>query len=249
MKKRLFLAAALIAAMSFACLTGCGNEQPQENAENMTVTELASGGVMLLSVNPEIGIHYDADGNVTKLEARNEDAKAILEKCVGYEGKTTREVVTELVNLIGEAGYFVEEIEGESRKITIEIETGSILPNETFLDDVIADVQQCVTSHDWNSSVAAGETIYGITDYVVQNQTTVPEQKPVTEPTTLEQNQAPAVKPNAGVTDYGRTDYDDTDYGPNNDGVTDYHHADDHQSDYHHTDYHDTDYDGTDYHH
>ena len=178
-------------------LVACGQGVTAPSGE----TALAEGGVLYLKVNPEIAVAYDTDGNVTSVNSRNADASALLEGYTGFEGKSTREVVSELVTLIGDAGYFVEEIEGEKRQITIEIESGSVLPSETFLDEVVADVKLCISTNDWSNPIALeGTTIYGMSDYV-------------------DTDYGPN---NDGVTDFGPTDYNDTDYGPNNDGVTDY---------------------------
>ena len=211
--------------------------QPAETYAAETAA-LADGGTLVVSVNPEIVVKYDRDGNVTELASRNEEGRQILESMSGYEGKSCREVVSQLVTAIGEAGYFVEDVDGSRRQITIEIEAGSALPYDAFLDDVVDDVRRCVDSHHWASPIdLQGETDYGMTDYVDTD-----------------------YGPNSdGVTDYddtdygpnndGVTDYDDTDYGPNNDGVTDYDDTDygpnsDGVTDYSYTDYGDgvTDY-------
>ena len=236
MKKRFVLAAAL--ALSLSLITGCGAKESAKEAvkEAPAVIEIAedmkestaeeAAGSLLLSVNPEIAVFYDRDGLVTDVEGRNRDGRDILEHYTGYEGKETRQVVRELVTAIGEAGYFVEDIDGEKRQITIEIETGSRIPHDDFLDEVVDDVQECVNSHSWNSPAEpAGETRhaqprYDDTDYGPNND---------------------------GVTDYGPnndgvTDYADTDYGPNNDGVTDYADTDYGPNNDGVTDYADTDY-------
>lgn len=175
---------------TFAVFTGCSS-QPTESGQ-----ALAEGGTLILKVNPEIAVNYDENGLVTSVKAKNDDAKAILANYTGFEGKECRSVVSELVTSIGEAGYFVEEIEGEKRQITIEIEKGSRLPNNTFIDDVVRDVKNCINSHDWSNPINVfGESDYGITDYVDTDY---------------------------GIGNDGVTDYNDTDYGPNNDGVTDY---------------------------
>jgi len=186
------------------CLTACG----QSAASNEGGQSLAKGGVLILSVNPEIAVEYDEKGAVTGVTARNNDALAIINSCTGLIGQPTREVVTDLVTAIGEAGYFVEEIEGEHRQITLEIKPGSSLPNDAFLDDVIADIRDAVNQHDWSTPlVVEGESDFGISDYIDTDYGV----------------------DNDSVTDYegesaydATTDYDDTDYGPNNDGVTDY---------------------------
>ena len=214
MKKRISLICCVLVLT--LCLTACG----QSAASNEAVKSLAKGGVLVLSVNPEIAVEYDENGTVTGVTARNNDALAIINSCTGLIGQPTREVVTDLVTAIGEAGYFVEEIEGERRQITLEIELGSSLPNEAFLDDVIADIRDAVNQHDWSTPlVVEGESDFGISDYIDTDY---------------------------GVGNDGFTDYDDTDYGPNNDGVTDYsdYGATDSQSDYNdsNTDYGDSVY-------
>ena len=196
--KKSIIAIMMALVMSLVCLTGCGQSAAANNG-----TELASGGVLVLSVNPEIAVEYDGNGLVTGVSARNDDAMDIISSCKGLIGKETREAVKALVSAIGEAGYFVEEIEGERRQITIEIEAGSKLPHDAFLDEVVSDVRDCVNDNNWNVPMdVENESDYGITDYVDTDY---------------------------GPDNDGVTDYDDTDYGPDNDGVTDY---DDGQSNY-----------------
>ncbi len=164
-------AAAIISASAFA---GC---TAKDNAE------IEKGGTVILSVNPEIAISYDASGKVTNVVGINRDGQEIVKNYAGYQGKPCSDVVSALVNAIGDAGYFVEEVESAgSRQIVIELEKGSALPNKTFLSEIKADVLAQVQSHDWSSPIYFdGVTDYGYTNY--------------------------------GVTDYGKTDYDRTDYG------------------------------------
>ncbi len=210
MKKLISILAAMLALV--LCLTACG--QAAATAE-VPIT-LANGGVLCLKVNPEIAINYNTDGVVTDVTARNDDALKVL---AGYsfENKQTKTVVSELVTLIGEAGYFVEEIDGQRRQITLEIEPGSFLPNDVFLEDVVAEIKAVVETHQWTTPL----NVDGLTDYG-------PNADGVTDYIDTDYG------PNAdGVTDYidtdygpsadGVTDYIDTDYGPSADGVTDYH--------------------------
>ena len=252
MKKRFVSAIALAMMTSMVFLAGCSkttavaesssessgvssNENSSESGSaSASAVSLATGGTLYLSVNPEIAIFYDGDGKVTKVEGRNDDGSKILADYTGYEGKEARQVVRELVAEIGEAGYFAEEIEGENRQITIEIEAGSSLPHDGFLEEVAADVRECVNSHHWHSPVdVEGESSYGMTEY--HDTDYGPDNDGVT---------------NYDDTDYGPnndgvTNYDDTDYGPNNDGVTDYS-SDDGDTDYDDTDYGDDDDDDDD---
>ena len=242
MKRRKFFAAASsLAVLAAALLTGCG-DAPQAGS--------LPAGTLTLRVNPEIQIAYDEKGKVLSLTGENGDGKEIVAAYPDYIGKDCEVVVQELVEEIHEAGYFVEDIDGEKRQITIEIETGSRIPHDDFLDEVVDDVQECVNSHSWNSPAEpAGETRhaqprYDDTDYGPNNDG-------VTD--YADTDYGPN---NDGVTDYadtdygpnndGVTDYADTDYGPNNDGVTDYADTDygpnnDGVTDYSYTDYDDGD--------
>ncbi len=265
MKKMRMMWIALALVLSMMCVTACGQNDNNEQTTaarketQQDVVQLADGGVLVLKVNPEIAVEYDENGIVTAVTARNNDAMAIVSSCTGLIGKPAAEAVEVLITAIGQAGYFVEEIEGRQRQITVEIEAGSILPTQDFLDQVIETIRICVTNNSWTAPlIVDGEIDFGVTDYRDTDyapgniatpggqvsETTAPADNKVNETT------APAPRPD---TDCGMTDYDDTDYGPNNDGVTDYGKTDyDGRTDYDDgkTDYDDgkTDYDDSDYH-
>ena len=201
-KKRLTATLAAVLSLSlFGGLIGCGSRQPSDPAAAQagitaeTQTE-EPGGVISLKVNPEIAVFYDENGAVTKVESRNGDGKKVIADYTGFEGKECRTVIGELVALINEAGYFVEETEGEAHQITLEIEKGSVLPAENFLNTIVAEIQKYTSAEKINTPVAVnGESTYGWTNYGDTDY---------------------------GPDNDGVTDYDDTDYGTTSDGVTDY---------------------------
>lgn len=196
MKKKSIIVIVMALVMSLALLAGCGQNAATAGSSVSAEAEVASGGVLVLKVNPEIAVSYDDTGAVTDVSARNDDAKAIIESCEGLVGQQARDVVTQLVTAIGTAGYFAEEIESGARQITIEIEPGSQLPSDTFLDEVITGIRDCVSSNNWQAPLdVENESDYGMENYVDTDY---------------------------GPENDGATNYDDTDYGPNNDGVTDY---------------------------
>lgn len=152
--KKSIIAITVALVMSLALLVGCANDSTSK------------GGVLVLSVNPEIAVEYDENGLVTDVTARNDDAKAIVDSCEDLVGKETRVAVTALVEKMGEAGYFVEEIEGEGRKISIEFEEGSTMPNDTFLKDIVSDVRNLVKSKGWKAPLfLKNGTDYGYSNY------------------------------------------------------------------------------------
>ncbi len=150
----------LVLALSAALLIGC--TAPQQTAavaeaHNAQVEiqpelqpEKLAGGVLRLKINPEIALHYDASGKVTKLEGKNADGVQLLQNVTDCVGKDTSQVLEELVQVIGKAGYFVEEAEGKARKIVLELDPGSEVPHEKFLEDMAAHVKACVESKSWN---------------------------------------------------------------------------------------------------
>ncbi len=211
MKKTIFTVA-LALVLTLCLVVGCSKTPAKTDGGE----KLATGGVLVLSVNPKIAVQYDDNGNVTAVDARNEDAKAIVESCEDLVGKETREAVKMLVAAIGEAGFFVEEIEGERRQITIEIEEGSKLPNDAFIKDIVSDIKDYIKSSEWKANLDVknatdyGLTDYDITDYETDDTTDYDETDYETDDTT----------------DYNDTDYDDddddSDYDDDDDDDTDY---------------------------
>ena len=150
-KNKSILSLILVLALSAAFLLGCSPlPMAAEHPEAVhTHEEPALGGVLCLKVNPEIALHYDENGKVTKLEARNADGAEILKNFTGYEGKETSQVLEALVEVIGKAGYFVEEADGNARKIVLELDPGSQAPHDKFLEDMAAHVKKCVENNKW----------------------------------------------------------------------------------------------------
>ena len=123
---------------------------PAEPVTQVTVQpEPLTGGVLCLKINPEIALHYDENGKVTKLEGRNADGAKIIAGITDYAGKDMEQVLEELVQLIGEAGYFVEEADGTARRIVLELDPGSQVPHDQFLADMAAHVKGCVENKSW----------------------------------------------------------------------------------------------------
>lgn len=154
------------------------------------------GGTLILRVNPEFAIHYDAQGMVVGVEERNDDARAMGLDLTGYEGQECRAAISGLVAKIREAGYLIEEVEGEGNVIDLEVEEGSSLPANDFLRNIVLDTQTYMKGQQASASMqVVGASNYGWTDYADSDY---------------------------GPDNDGVTDYNDSDYGPLNDGVTDY---------------------------
>lgn len=249
-KKRLMATLAAVLSLSlFGGLIGCGSRQPSAPAaaQTGTVTETQAeeqGGVISLKVNPEIAVFYDENGKVTNVESRNDDGKKVIADYTGFEGKECHTVISELIALINEAGYFVEETEGKAHQITLEIEEGSILPTENFLNTIVAEIQKYTSAEKINTPVAIdgestyGWTNYGDTDYGPDNDgvtnyddtdygttsdgVTDYDDKPTAASGSSDNAGGNTNTGTSGHTDYGNTNYGSTDYGSGSDGVTNY---------------------------
>jgi uncharacterized membrane protein YkoI len=128
----------------FAAVAGCGKKGP----------ELKDGtGIILLRVNPEISVHYDEEGIVTDVVPENDDGKVVVENVQDFKGQQVRAVVKQLVAAIHDAGFFVSEIDGSERDITIEIVKGSVFPEESFDKLVAKDVRSTLKEMNLDSNV------------------------------------------------------------------------------------------------
>ncbi len=139
MKLRRMMTAAMASSLALFLLAGCGTAGNQP-----TSAPLAETGQLVLSVNPEILITYNREGKVTALEGANEEGRAIVAAYPDYVGKECDAVLEDLIREIHEAGYFVEDLDGNSRNIILQLEPGSVLPEEDFLDDMSLSARHAV---------------------------------------------------------------------------------------------------------
>lgn len=155
--------------IGFALLVvGCSGDTTNDSQAAVSASEgtaITESGTLYLKVNPEIAINYDDNGQVTSIYGENDDGKEIIGLYPDFIGKDSGLVVKDLIALIGEAGYFVEEIEGEAKKIVIELEAGSAMPSNNFLEVMAASAQSAVEEYKLNSNVEVdGETYITLKD-------------------------------------------------------------------------------------
>ena len=202
-KKRMIIA--LVAVLSLmvcgSLIAGCA----QQSAAGSTA--ISSGdaavqqedeiyGTIVLRVNPEIAVSYDKQGNVVKVEGLNDDGRALVPSDDEFVGQPCRSVVETLLGKFNDAGFLVEEVEGEGRQVQIELEDGSHMPTHNFLNDIVEGADSYAHTNKVNAVFAvSGTTDYGWSYYDDTDY---------------------------GPSNDGVTDYDDTDYGPNNDGDSRY---------------------------
>ena len=146
LRRKLFAAVSSLAVASAVLLTGCG-------APAQEGTALKETGTLTLSVNPEIQIEYNKDGKVTALTGRNDDGKGIVEVYTDYIGKDCDDVLKDLIVEINEAGFFVDDIDGNKKNIVLQLEPGSVLPSDDFLADMSASTQEAVKGLELSSGI------------------------------------------------------------------------------------------------
>ena len=272
----------LTAALALTTLTACGNSVgvsslPESPNQTASLQEENSGsiGTVLLSVNPEIEMDYDDDGNVVALNALNDDGRAVLAGYTGYEGKPCTTVVGELVDQIHDGGYFDATVGGHEKNIVLKLERGSAYPNDQFLNQ-LAEAVRLVVETDQIGSQAVTldqddyDDAYGDKGYInasaaqsiLSTQLGRDDIQFVEKEYDLDDGEyevefiLDGVEYEYEVNAYtGKVtemdaefqDYDDTDYGPSSDGITDYGVADYDDTDYGPNADGVTDYDDTDY--
>lgn len=62
-------------------------------------------------------------------------------------------MLEELINRINEAGYFIDEIDGNKKNIVIQMEPGSVLPADDFLETISRDTQEAVAGLELTSDI------------------------------------------------------------------------------------------------
>ena len=158
-RKSFLVTISSLALLSTALLNGCGSQSAQSTSdtapaasEETAVAEVQSletptlgeTGILILSVNPEIRIDYDKGGKVTAISGRNEDGNKIAQAAQDEIGKSCDEVLRNLITEINAAGYFVDDIDGHQKNIVIQIEPGSVLPSDDFLQNMSTSTQDAV---------------------------------------------------------------------------------------------------------
>lgn len=132
MKKHVLFSAAVL-LISAALLGGCTGQIGNKES-----------GTLILSVNPEIEINYDSQGNVTSVQGVNDDGKEIVEGYLGYEGKDCETVLDDLIRKINEAGYFSDTVDGNQKNIVLQLAAGSLIPEDDFLENISGSTRKVI---------------------------------------------------------------------------------------------------------
>lgn len=153
-KKSTMVAGLGLCAVLAAALSGCGS-LPQAGAGQQGAGSTAAVGSILLSVNPEIEVAYDARGKVVEVEGVNDDGRSVVGGYDGYEGRDTGAVMGELVHEISDDGYFDGGINGRERNIVLKMADGSSAPSDDFMEQVADSVRTAASGCGLTSSAYA----------------------------------------------------------------------------------------------
>lgn len=149
--KKSLIVLALILVMTLV-LAACGNAANNATGNEVTSNgegSLQKGGTMIVKVNPEIKVNYDENGLVKSIEGVNDDGLKIITGVSDFLGKEVKVVIRDIISKIGAEGYLLEEVEGEEKQIILEVEKGSVVPGASFIDEIIAAVEDYIKSNEW----------------------------------------------------------------------------------------------------
>ena len=151
----LVLTSVLSLSLLTACTQNAGTAAAPSQAPAAREAPAGSVGTVLLSVNPEIEMAYDGQGNVVSLTGRNADGQAVLQGYSGYEGKACTAVVSELVEKIDQGGYFDSTIQGHEKNIVLKLGSGAQSPSDDFLEELAQAVRVTVEEEQIGSRTMA----------------------------------------------------------------------------------------------
>lgn len=130
MKRRMLTAVILLTLTAAVLFTGCGDSTAEGEAKAEGV------GTITLSVNPQVQIEYDDEGKVVSLTGANDDGEKIVSSYPDYIGKECDDILEDLIEAIYEQGFFDGKIDGNARPILIQLEPGSVVPYDDFLEEL-----------------------------------------------------------------------------------------------------------------
>lgn len=113
-------------------------------------TQAKETGTLLLKGEPEIAIVYDQYGKVMDVKGLNQEAQNLIEGYQGYQNKDAKDVLRDLVSKIGDTGYFVDDVDGKGQSIVVEVEKGSKLPNDQFMNEVMEEFEEEMYENQWD---------------------------------------------------------------------------------------------------
>ena len=128
-------------------MSGCASN------ENGTTGAISDSGTLTLSVNPKIAVDYNSEGLTTNIRGINDDGQTITASYGDFVGKPVETVVSDLIDRIHSNGYLTTTIDGNARNIIIQIEPGSIIPDDDFVSTLTTTSQAKVDSLELDNDV------------------------------------------------------------------------------------------------
>lgn len=172
---------------------------------NYYQNHMASYSSIYLTINPEVQMTLNRQGEVLKLQGTNEDGRTLLE---GYDGKGKDKVTVtdELIDRAIEMGFL-----SEGGLVSFSIDA----PEEAVLQEYSKELESEVKRYLKNR--------LSITIEIIDHQTGDTETSTTEDPAQSQENSNEPVQETQQQIQPAEPEvYDDTDYGLENDGVTDY---------------------------
>lgn len=134
----------------FACLfvlvLGACQRQASEqlSIEERIASPAADRGYLTLSINPKVTIEYDEEAQVTDIFGLNEAGVDVVNEMKDISGQKTDQILSQLVPIIHDKGYFIDEEKDEIRDINLEVEAGSVIPYDNFLEEMTVTLEEAL---------------------------------------------------------------------------------------------------------
>lgn len=140
MKK--ILAILMSAVLLLGLFAGCGEKAPEATESTNAAVNPVAAGMLVLNANGAVNVSYDADGLVLSLEGVDVNGEVLAGEYVDYLGKSTSEVICDLIANSKMSGFLLPEVSC----IVIKQAVGSALPGATFLETIEKDAEAAIAA-------------------------------------------------------------------------------------------------------
>ena len=153
MKRSIALLIAVL--MIFGILAGCGNTSSGGNETTSAptlgtedITAVNGVGTVLVNAGAVITVIYDAEGTVVKLVGMNENGKELVSDYESQLGSSCAMVVSECIK-----DGVMQEYMFDINHVVVKLNKGSALPEEKFLENIEAAVQETLNKMSSSASL------------------------------------------------------------------------------------------------
>lgn len=148
------LAAGILSLILLLSLTACNKESEKKPATGGNLVEQNPdvAGLLLVNIQTEIQVAYDADGKVLYVEGTNTDGVFLSAVMEELQGMSCADVVADIIGLAIE-----KNVTGDATTIVVKQQRGSATPGSSFLKNIAEEAQRAAAADFTVFTISASE--------------------------------------------------------------------------------------------